>query len=223
MAKDTLTAGQIVRAAIEILDAEGLDGLNMRDLGKRLDSAATAVYWHVKSKDNLIRLAADEIWREVELPDLADRDWRANATAMAESLRRMLGRHPWLVQAFGSHLLYGPEKARHDDHSLALYEEAGFGPDEAERAASLVFLYVTGSTLGDAANVSLRRRLAKSGDPEEALRATMDQANAIAERFPRLRTRIGKPVSAYNGGPRDLFRYGLDTILDGLERRLAEA
>ena len=43
MQKQTLTAGQIVRTAIELLDAEGLDGLNMRALGKRLDSAATAM------------------------------------------------------------------------------------------------------------------------------------------------------------------------------------
>src|SRR5579859_7140401 len=51
MPRDTLTLEQIVTAAVELLDAEGLEGLNMRALGSRLDSAATAVYWHVGSKE----------------------------------------------------------------------------------------------------------------------------------------------------------------------------
>ena len=60
MPRDTLTREQIVTAAIDLLDAEGLDGLNMRALGQRLGSAPTAVYWHVGSKDNLMALAADQ-------------------------------------------------------------------------------------------------------------------------------------------------------------------
>ena len=59
MPRDTLTRGQIVQAAIELLDAEGLEGLNMRALGQRLGSSATAVYWHVGSKENLIALAME--------------------------------------------------------------------------------------------------------------------------------------------------------------------
>ena len=66
MPRDTLTRDQIVRTAVELLDAEGLEGLNMRALGKRLDSAATAVYWHVKNKDNLVLLATDQVWGELE-------------------------------------------------------------------------------------------------------------------------------------------------------------
>ncbi|MGW1070321.1 TetR family transcriptional regulator, partial [Streptomyces aureus] len=79
MPRDTLTADRIVRAAIELLDAEGLDGLNMRSLAQRLGSAATAVYWHIKNKDDLVRLSSEAVWGEVELPDLDTTDWRAGA------------------------------------------------------------------------------------------------------------------------------------------------
>ena len=68
MPRDTLTREQIVSAAIDLLDAEGLEGLNMRALGQRLGSAATAVYWHVGSKDNLIALAADQASSEIAAP-----------------------------------------------------------------------------------------------------------------------------------------------------------
>ncbi len=83
MPRDTLTREQIVTAAIELMDADGLDGLNMRALGRRLGSAATAVYWHVGSKGNLIALAADQAWHEIALPDPATTGWRGAAAAMA--------------------------------------------------------------------------------------------------------------------------------------------
>ena len=81
MPRDTLTRDQIVTAAIGLLDAEGLEGLNMRALGTRLGSAATAVYWHVGSKENLIALAADQVWNEITLSDPAAAGWRPAAAA----------------------------------------------------------------------------------------------------------------------------------------------
>lgn len=126
MPRDTLTREQILTTAIALLDTEGLEGLNMRALGQRLGSAATAVYWHVGSKDNLIALASDQLWQEITLPDPDLVDWRTAATTMATDLHAMLTRHPWLLQAFGSFLMFGPGKARHDDHLLAIYEAAGF-------------------------------------------------------------------------------------------------
>ncbi|MFD4430287.1 hypothetical protein [Nocardia sp. NPDC058497] len=83
----------------ELLDEEGLGGLNMRSLGQRLDSAATAMYWHVKNKDNLVRLAVDEVWGEIDLPDPDAADWRTAAETMATGMYEALARHPWLVQA----------------------------------------------------------------------------------------------------------------------------
>src|ERR1700730_1300057 len=106
MPRDTLTREQIVKAAIDLLDTEGLEGLNMRALGKRLGSAATAVYWHVGSKNNLITLAGDQVWNEIALPDLTAVDWRTAAKMMATDLLAMLTRHLWLVQVFGSHMVY---------------------------------------------------------------------------------------------------------------------
>ncbi|MFF0204194.1 TetR/AcrR family transcriptional regulator [Streptomyces sp. NPDC005017] len=221
MPRDTLTKEQIVRTAIELLDEEGLEGLNMRALGKRLDSAATAVYWHVKNKDNLVLLAGDQVWQEIGLPDLAAVDWRDAATRMATGLHAMFGRHPWLVQALGSHLLYGPAKARYDDHSLAVYESAGFAGAAADRAAATVFTFVLGSSLGDAANASLARRLGGAdGDAEARVQQALADARKIAEAFPRLRARLDAPAAGYNASPERTFDFGLRALLDGLENEL---
>ena len=222
MPRDTLTTERIVRAAIGLLDDEGLDGLNMRSLGSRLGSAPTAVYWHVESKDNLVRLAADAVWNEIELPELSEADWRDAAAELATGLHEMLTRHPWLGQAFGSYLLYGAGKARYDDHSLACYEKAGFTGSEADQAAATVFIFVLGCALPPAAAISLTRRLSRDGaDPEQVIADTMAQAAEIAMQFPRLRERL-QDATAHNyaDAPVDTFQFGLAAILDGLQARL---
>ncbi len=199
MPRDTLTREQIVSAAIDLLDAEGLEGLNMRALGQRLGSAATAVYRHVGSKDNLIALAA-----------------------MATDLYETLIRHPWLAQAFGSQLLYGPGKARQDDHGLAIYEAAGFTGEQADQVAVTVLTFVLGHALGAAAEASLTRKLGQAGgDGAALLRDRMAGAHEIAARFPRLRARLDTAAAGYGASPEDSFEFGLQVILDGLQDRLA--
>jgi AcrR family transcriptional regulator len=217
-----LTRDQIVRAAVELLDADGIDGLSMRRLGGRLGSAATAVYWHVKDKANLVVLAADAVWAEVELPDVDAAGWRNAAEAMAHGLYAMIVRHPWLVPAMSTHLLYGPGKARHDDHALAIYEAAGFTGQDAEQALKVVFTHVLGLALGTVSEAAWKARLQRTGgDEEEQIRDLTAQATEIAAERPRLRDRSETWDDAdVAPTPEQDLDFGLRTILDGLQARL---
>src|SRR6266508_61882 len=222
MPRDTLTREQIVRAAIELLDAEGVEGLSMRRLGKRLGSAPTAVYWHVKSKHDLVVLAGNELWGEIELPDLREVGWHTAATTMALDLYAMLTRHPWLLTTMSTHHLYGPGKARHDDHLLAVYETAGFTGMDVDNAATTVFAFVLGTALGEVAEATRRTRLLRDGvSDEEQLRDTIARVSEVAMRFPRLRARIQAWEDAAGAPPDQSFESSLQTILDGLEAKLA--
>jgi AcrR family transcriptional regulator len=221
MARETLTREHIVQTAVDLLDAEGLEGLNMRALGKRLDSAATAVYWHVGSKDNLIALASDQAWNEIALPDLTATDWRTAATQMATDLHAMLTRHSWLVQAFASLLIFSPGKTRHDNHSLAIYEKAGFTGAQADQAATTVFTFVLGNALGPAAAASLSRKLSRDGgNADELIRDHLAKARQIATQFPQLRARLETAAADYGAAPENTFEFGLQAILDGLQAQL---
>jgi AcrR family transcriptional regulator len=223
MARDTLTRDQIVESAVGLLDEDGLDGLNMRALGKRLESAATAVYWHVGSKDDLVNLAVDSAWHEIALPDPLAVDWREAARVMATELHAMLARHPWVLHTFGSYLTYGYGKARYDDANLAIYERAGLTGAQADRAVTTMYTFVLGHALGTAAPVSLRRKLAKTHrDPEQAMRDRLAQAHQVARSFPRLKARLETPAADYASGPQDSFEFGLTAILDGLAALLGE-
>jgi AcrR family transcriptional regulator len=225
MPRDTLTREQIVRAAVELLDADGAEGLSMRRLGDRLGSVATAVYWHVKSKDDLVVLAADTVWGEVELPDPAEVGWRTAATRIAHDTSTMITRHPWLLPAMTTQLVYGPGKARYDDHCLGVYEAAGFTEADADNAHKTVFAFVLATALGAAAELLWRARVRRDGgDEEQQLRDTMARASEIAMRFPRLHARIEALEGADPAAAGDQsFAFGLQVILDGLQGRLVPA
>lgn len=222
MPRDTLTQERIIQTAIGLLDAEGLEGLSMRSLGERLGSAATAVYWHVKSKNNLVMLVGDKVWNEIELPDLDRLQWREAATLIARELFRMLVRHPWLVQALSVYLMCGPGKARYDDYGLAVYEKAGFAGVEADRALAVVFMFVLGNAIGQSASVTLRRRLRQEGsNADDVIRQSIDYQIEVAQNFPRLQSRIATVVDTdYYSAPDLSFDLGLEVIFDGLEKQL---
>ncbi|HEV7974810.1 TetR/AcrR family transcriptional regulator C-terminal domain-containing protein [Amycolatopsis sp.] len=145
---------------------------------------------------------------------------------MAGDLHAMMTRRPWLVQALAGHLLYGPGKARHDDHTLAVYEKAGFAGADADQAAATVFMFVLGNSVGASATVALTRQHNRDGgdggDAEQLQHDTVAQAGDIARKFPRLRARLdGASGTAYNAAPDNSFEFGLNAILDGFEGRLA--
>ena len=224
MARHTLTREQIVQAAIELLDAEGIDGLSMRQLGRKLGTAATAVYWHMNSRDDLLGLAADDVWGEIELPELGEVGWREKVITLANGIYAMIIRHPWLIPAMSTQLTYGPGKARCDDHFLATFEAAGFTQPLADNAYRTVLTFTLGNALGDAAEAAWRTRLRRNGENEEEhLSQAMARVSDIARQFPRLRARL-EPFQDDDGdaSPDHDLATGLATILNGLEAQLTK-
>jgi len=125
------------------------------------------------------------------------------------------------VQAFGSYVVFGPAKARHDDHSLAIYEAAGFTGARAGQAMAAVFTFVLGNALGPAAVASLTRKLSRDGgNATELLRDHMANAREIAMQFPRLRASLDTAAADYGAASENTFEFGLQAILDGLEAKL---
>ncbi|TDW95401.1 TetR family transcriptional regulator [Kribbella pratensis] len=219
MPHEKLSLEQIVRCAVGVLDADGLGGLNLRRLGVELGVAPSALYWHVRNKDDLVVLAGDYVWNEVDLPDADRLGWRAATVGLAGGIRDMLARHFWLVTAMSTHVIYGPGKARVDDHSLGIYESAGFSAVQADQAAATVLMFVIGAAHGDAAERAWNARLRRSGaDQADELRSTIDQIAAVAQEFPRLRTRQ-LPTAAITA-EQDPFMTGLNAVLSGLEVEL---
>ena len=205
-----LNRDHILAAALGLLDESGVQGFNVRALGARLDTAPTAIYWHVKSKDELLVAVADEVWQEIPLLDPAVVGWRHAAEEMARGLHAMVVRHPWLATLMSTHPIYGLHKARHDDHGLAIYEAAGFSPRRASDVLLTVMTFVLGHALTEAAEqLRLRESTRKLVEPDAELVELMDVVN----QFPRLRARMSDDPEPGQG-----LQFGLDLVLNALER-----
>ncbi|MFV2177287.1 TetR/AcrR family transcriptional regulator [Actinomadura sp. LOL_016] len=215
--RPALGRDQIVDAVLELLDAEGLDGLSMRRLGARLGSGATSVYWHVANKDELLELALDRVMAEVSVPDPdGEGGWRAAATGYARAYRAMIHRHPWTVTLFGGRPMIGPNATRVMDEALAVFAAAGFGGLDLGYAWSLVVDYVIGAA-GSEASRRRSRAGATSADWIEALAPYLERTGA--ER-PRLAAHVRDVWTAGTGEGLDgRFEFGLACVLDGIEAR----
>ncbi|WP_116066684.1 TetR/AcrR family transcriptional regulator C-terminal domain-containing protein [Asanoa ferruginea] len=212
-----LSRDQIVKAALELLDAEGIDGLSMRRLGAKLGSGATSIYWHVANKDDLLDLAIDAVMGEVRLP-AAGTDWRPAAAAMVRDLRDVLLRHSWIASLFGVRLNVGPNSMALAESMITLLEQAGFAAEEAAYAASALSSHAIGAAITTAAwHTAVARSGMTEADLTKSVAAFQEQQR---EAYPH--------VSGWQeAAPLDLpamqratFEYGLERLLDGLAARL---
>jgi AcrR family transcriptional regulator len=206
---------EIVRAALELLDAEGLDGLSMRKLGAKLMAGATSLYWYVANKDELLELAYDEIWGEmlVHIPEEAH--WRETLSIVAHSMRQSILRHPWSASLIGRMPALGPNALGITNTMYQAFKTAGFHGIENGYANATFTAYVFGMAIPEAAfDTSMGDRY-----DQAEMRGVVEQAAAgypeLVEEFTSQvydqDVQVTREVS---------FDFGLMAVLDGLEARL---
>ncbi|GLW21676.1 TetR family transcriptional regulator [Microbispora amethystogenes] len=212
-----LSRDQIVRAAVELLDAEGLDALSMRKLGARLGAGATSLYWHVANKDELIELVMDEVYAAVVLPE--DADWRETTRVFAYGMRGAVFAHPWSAGLIGVVPALGPNALTAADRLMGAFVRAGFQGVDVDYACTAVVSYTLGATIPE---VAFLGTLENSGQSVADLQAAVDPIlmKAVADR-PNLLERFSSYSNmAYDPlvARRLAFEFGLTALLDGLDR-----
>jgi AcrR family transcriptional regulator len=217
-----LSREQIVRTAIELLDAEGAAGLSMRRLGTRLGSGATSVYWHVAHKDELLELAVDHVMGEVYVPEPGDTGWRIGASVFAAGLRTMLLRHPWVIGLLGLRPNLGPNALRMGDRMVALLTAAGFTGVELSHASSTLISHAIGSATTFAAfTTSSRDAGVPMNEIAERLEPYLEMIAGEHPGYDKWRREIAPALSDPERMAEEGFMFGLDRVLDGLERWLS--
>ncbi|MQY30452.1 TetR/AcrR family transcriptional regulator [Nocardia aurantia] len=207
---------QIVAAAIELLDAEGLDQLSMRKLGSRLGAGATSLYWHVANKDELLELTLDEIWALVEVPDPEQASWREAATTFAYSMRDTVLTHPWVATVVGQFPSVGPHAFALMERLRRTFTRAGFTGTDIYLAGGTVMSFVLGQVIPE---ISARRMTGPDGD--WTLDTAVDSADRLAAGYPELLADYrATRYTDMNTGYAVAFDFGLLCVLDGLAARL---
>ena len=187
----------------------------MRGLAQELGVVPMALYKHVANKDELLDGMVDIVFGEIELPP-GDLDWRSAMRRRALSTREALKRHSWAIGMMESRHP-GPANLRSHDAVMGCLREAGFSFEMAIHAYSLQDAYIYG--------FALQERDTAFETPDSAGEAAQRRAEAIGafEDYPHLVEVATKlPESGYDNAVE--FAWGLDLILEGLDRLLqAEA
>src|SRR5690349_13056222 len=219
----SLSREQIVRAAIELLDAEGPAGLSMRRLGTKLGSGATSLYWHVANKDELLELAVDEVLGEVYVPVPGDTSWRMGASICANGMRSALLRHPWVIGLLGLHPTLGPNAMRLGEQLVALFSRAGFSGMALSHATAVLHAHAIGSATSEAAARSALGRTGKTWqEVAKDVEPYLERLGPDNPNYEKWRKETGPMRQDPDQVLEEMYAFGLDRVLDGLELWLAK-
>src|SRR5438067_1964683 len=208
-----LSRERILRAAISLADRGGFESLSMRKLGDKLGVEAMSLYNHVRNKEDMLDGMVDVVFSEIDLPP-GGVDWRSAMRQRAISVRQVLTRHPWANGLMESRTTPGAANLRHHDAVLGSLRAAGFSIDMAAHAYSILDGYIYGFTLTE---------LTLPFGSSEGAAGVAEMAGNIMRGFrpgeypypaEMAVDRAMKPGYKYG----DEFEFGLDLILDGIER-----
>ncbi|SNY15048.1 TetR/AcrR family transcriptional regulator [Paractinoplanes atraurantiacus] len=216
--KQRVSVDEVVRAAIEVADEEGLPAFSMRKVADRLGLKLMSIYTYVPGRSELIGLMVDEVMGEQELPPHAG-DLRERLTGVARQMWDEFHRHPWLLQVEESRPWIGPNGSERWEWQLAAIEGAGFTDLEMDQVITLV---------GGFTAAAARASIAASRTAEQSGMSDLEWWEINAPILERVMTPGAYPISArvgtaagqeYNavGDPSRSFSFGLDRILDGIE------
>jgi AcrR family transcriptional regulator len=195
----SLTRERVLRAAISLADEGGIDSLTMRGL-----------YNHVANKDDLLDGMVDVVVGDIVVPPPGT-DWRSAMRARCISAHEMLLAHPWAAMQITSRYSIGPGMTRYLDATLGRLREGGFSIEGALDAWNALDSHLYGFTLQE---LNLPFAVEESSSVSASVLPQIP-----AEEFPYVVEVLGHVMSQ---GRVEDFTFGLDLILDGLERRLAE-
>ena len=148
-ARVPLSRDRVLRGAVAVADADGINSLTIRSLARHLGVKPMSVYYYVPSKDEILDGIVDLVFSEIDLPSV-DGDWRAEIVRRANSARQVLRRHSWAIGLMESRKNPGPATLRHHDAVLGTLRGAGFSVEMTAHAYALIDSYVYGFALQEA-------------------------------------------------------------------------
>jgi AcrR family transcriptional regulator len=211
---------RITEVTVRLLDAEGLARFSMRRLAAELNVTAMSVYWYVDTKDDLLELALDAVFGELDLPDPdADEDWRDQLRALARVYRALLVRHPWLSPLVGRYLNIGPKNLAFSRVVQRVIRKTALPVHGVTGAISAVFQFVYG--YGTIEGHFFARVTDAGMSPDEYFQHSMstvtqapDAAEVIQESTVIMKARGGDTVEEML--ERD-FEFALELLVAGIE------
>jgi AcrR family transcriptional regulator len=212
--REPLSRERVLETAVALADRHGLEWLSMRKLAEELGVAAMTLYYYVPNKTELIDGMIDIVFSEIEPPS-PELDWKEAMRRRALSTREALNRHRWAVGNMEGRTDHGAANLRLHNDVLGCLRAAGFSIEMSVHAYSVQDAYIYG--------FALQETDMSSETPEDFAAEAQRQMDAYAEvlaDYPHLVEVVGGYVAQSGYDYATEFLFGLDLILDGLERLL---
>ena len=207
--KVPLSKERIVQAALALADAGGFESLSMRKLAEDLDAAPMSLYRHFANKEALLDGMIDVVFGEM-YPPVIRGTWKSELRKRGISAREALLRHPWAIGLMETRVTPGPASAEHHNATMGCLREAGFGFREAVHAYNLLDAYTYG--------FALQEKTIPFETPEQSVEMAKVTVGERGSDYPYLAEVVTEFATSGGYDYTEEFEFGLDFILDGLER-----
>lgn len=208
-----LTRKHVLQAALDYVDAHGMEALSMNKLGAELGVKGMSLYTHVASKDALLDGIVEAMWDEVELPATAAMTWPEAVRSYASALRDMVYRHPAAAPLLNRGVLPARSLEFLDSHRQVLLRD-GFTESKAMQALRVVHVYAFGDALVGASWWGVGAGGNNAPDDLTTLRRVTDLVVPRDAPDHLLRLAIGFCCDSSGTDP---YQSGLDLIVQGLD------
>lgn len=210
-----LSRKSIIAAAIGLADRQGLEAVSLRKVAAELDVGPMRLYGYIATKEELLDLLVDDVYRRMQTKEKARQTWRQRLVEAARALRRAALGHPWFIEVMGGRPHQGPYALRYLERVLAAAAAAPGQPgaDEIMHIAKTVDGFVIGAIRRE---VGERQAQAASGLDKSAWQLAsypyLQRMIATGD-FPTIARIVEetKDISAES-----TFDRGLKSVLDGL-------
>ena len=218
--KQRLTLDQVLDAAMDLADSDGIDKLTMRALATKLGVGAMSLYTYVPGREELFELMIDRAWASRSKPDPA-MPWRAQLEFHARQAWAMYERYPWLVRSNLWRMPLGPNVLDIEEDLYRIVRLTGLPPADIVRVKGLVESHVFGAARGKITDTSVSANTGVTQDEYWDSRSSFWETYYSTERFPVM-TYIWEN-KGFDNGVEDDFDFGLAVLLDGIELFVARA
>ena len=206
-----LSRERVLRTAVDLADSAGIEAVTMRRLGQELGVEAMSIYNHVANKDDILNGIFEMVVSEIHLAG-RHLHWKPAIQASARSAYRVFRDHPWAHSVMVSSAVVSDARKRWMEAVLRSLREAGFSESLTCYAYHALDSHITGFTLWQASFPA---------SDELRVLATNVLSDLPEDEFPYVAEHIRHHLAEPVPGAKSEFEFGLDLLLDGLERMLA--